>query len=85
MRRHLLETIAMMAGCKLISDLLYTQNPQWITSAVNALDVNDYPLDQWNDAAGYLTGTRVSFDDSQKAKEYLIRTPIVNKQSGMNL
>lgn len=82
MRRHLLETIAMMAGCKLISDLLYSQNPQWITSAVNALDVDDYPLDQWNDAAGYLTGTKVSFDDPNKAKEYLTKTPIINNKVG---
>lgn len=82
MRRHLLETIAMMAGCKLISDLLYTQNPQWITSAVNALDVADYPLEQWNDAAGYLTGTKVSFDDPHKAKEYLMKTPIINNKVG---
>jgi len=82
MKRDLLETIAMMVGCKFISDLLYTQNPQWITSAIKAFDVSDYPLEQWNDAAGYLTGTKVSFDDPYKAKEYLMVTPILNNRVG---
>ena len=81
MRRDLFETLAKMIGCIYISDLLFIEDPNDITSAIKAIDVEDFDVIQWNDALNYFTGSTVKFDNSFQAKMCLLNSKINTKRA----
>ena len=81
MRRDLFETLAKMIGCVYISDLLFVEDTSDITSAIKAIDAEDFDVVQWNDALNYFTGSTVKFDNSFQAKMCLLNSKINTKRA----
>ena len=68
----LLEYISFKVGCMYLSDLRCNSHLYNIQHELRSIDPYDYCKNEWNDAVNYITGKDVSFDNSEKALEFLI-------------
>ena len=69
----LLEFIAEKAGCCYLSDLHSKKKYYFIYKVIADIAPTAYDLKEWEDAAEYIIGKKVSFDNSRQAAEYLIQ------------
>lgn len=68
---ELLEYLRIQTDCEYISDLSRCTRFYSIKNALCGLDVQQYSLKEWNDAAVYISGETVSFSRAEEAAEYL--------------
>ncbi len=67
---NLLEDLAESIGVPFISELKLPENRNYIYECVRQTRAEDYPVDQWTDAADYLIGRKMkgrSAEDIRKA------------------
>ena len=72
-KAKLLEKLALQVGCAYLSDL---HAPQWaaqLLEALRATPAGAAELEEWKEAAQYITGEQKSFDSSQGALEFLVQ------------
>ncbi|MDO5813381.1 MAG: hypothetical protein Q4Q31_09845 [Bacillota bacterium] len=69
---ELLERIKEITGSDFISDLVHYR---WITfyqfHRINEININDYSLKEWNEAAQYISHENKKFDNSRDARDYI--------------
>ena len=65
----LLEKLAELAGCNYLSDLRCALSffPLFPFFALPQILAEDYSVKEWNDAVGYILGTRTSFSSAREA------------------
>ncbi len=69
--KNLLDHLASATDCMFLSDLHSAALLPLIREAVTGCPAQAYSLWDWNDAARYITGQRVSFQTQEEAKAYL--------------
>lgn len=69
---ELLERIRYITGSDFISDLAHNC---WITfyqfHKINEINIDDYSLKEWNEAAQYISKENKIFDNSIEARDYI--------------
>lgn len=68
---ELLEYLRIRTDCAYISDLRGCTKFYSIKNALNHLDVQQYSLREWNDAASYIANKALSFSEAEEAANYL--------------
>jgi len=68
---ELLEYLSLRAGCMYMSDLRRPELFESICRAIDDISPDFYSLREWNDTVSYITGTKDSFESSEKAADYL--------------
>ena len=69
----LLEKLAELAGCNYLSDLRCALSFRYsLFFALPQILAEDYSVKEWNDAVGYILGTRTSFSSAREAYGFLL-------------
>lgn len=71
-KMDLLDYLASKSGCAYLSDLHCKMNLLLIQHEITRIDPKQFSLDEWNEAAAYISQEEISFDTSSQAKEYLL-------------
>lgn len=72
----LLDYLSFKAGCLYLSDLHDRRNLPYVQSAVLRVKPSLFGLEEWNDAARYITGEDVNFKTREEAAQYLLSKPL---------
>lgn len=75
----LLEFIAAKSGCLYLSDLHNQENLLFVQCAVSQIDPSVYSLEEWNEAARYITQEAVAFETEEQAFNYIISSQRLGK------
>ncbi len=78
---ELLERMREISGGLYISDLcsnFYMTNNQ--VDELKQIDSDDYSIHEWNDAAQYISGSNISFQDTNDAKSFICTLFSLNKK-----
>ena len=78
---ELLERMREISGGLYISDLcgnFYITNNQ--VNERKKIDSNDYSIHEWNDAAQYISGSNICFQDINDAKSFICTLFSLNKK-----
>lgn len=67
----LLEEILFYTHCNYLSDLYLTNYFSEIIEAIKKIDIENYPLDEWNEAVQYIAKQKVDIKDKEDAKRFL--------------
>ena len=67
-----LEYIAAKSGCLYLSDLHNPENLLFVQCAVSQIDPSVYSLEEWNEAARYITQEAVAFETEEQALNYIM-------------
>lgn len=68
----LLEALQRRVGCTYLSDLRDPANLPLVRHELRGVDADSFGLDEWNEAACYVTGDNVRFESGAEAREYLM-------------
>lgn len=68
----LLEVLQFRVGCMYLSDLHIPANLPLIRQQLQRIDPACFAVEEWNDAAAYITGERVQFGSCADAAAYLL-------------
>ena len=68
----LLDYISFKTGCTFLSDLHDRRNLPYVQSAVLRLKPSLFGLEEWNDAARYITGEDVDFKTREEAARFIL-------------
>lgn len=67
----LLELISFKTGCMYLSDLHQSHQLLFIQHAIREIPVEEFSLQEWNDAVEYITGEKVCFSGQKQAALFL--------------
>lgn len=67
----LLDYLAEKSGCAYLSELREGTKKEKIRKVLMSLHADRYSMEDWQDAAEYLTDAEQKFEDKQSAKAYL--------------
>lgn len=67
----LLDEMAALVGCVCLSDMRTEEFREKLVEVLTSLPTGKYPVAQWNEAAGYLSGEKNSFDSEAEARCFL--------------
>lgn len=79
MLKELLDILAYKTGCLYVSDLKIKANSELIKFELEKLSVQDFSLEQWNDAIEYLTEETTHFESREEAKKFLLNAKIITR------
>lgn len=79
MPKELLDILAYKIGCIYVSDLKIKANSELIKFELEKLSVQDFSLEQWNDAIEYLTEETTYFESREEAKKFLLNAKIITR------
>lgn len=79
MPKELLDILAYKTGCLYVSDLKIKANSELIKFELEKLSVQDFSLEQWNDAIEYLTEETTYFESREEAKKFLLNAKIITR------
>ena len=68
----LLDYLSFKTGCTFLSDLHDRRNLPYVQSAVLRIQPSLFGLEEWNDAARYITGTEVDFKTREEAAQFIL-------------
>lgn len=68
---NLLEEILFYTHRNYLSNLHLTNYFSEIIEAIKKIDIENYPLDEWNEAVQYITKQKVDIKDKEDAKRFL--------------
>ena len=68
-----MQKLAELAGCNYLSDLRCALSFRYsLFFALPQILAEDYSVKEWNDAVGYILGTRTSFSSAREAYGFLL-------------
>lgn len=71
-RAGLLERIAAESGCMYLSDLRGFIYRERFRIAVSHIPASDYSIEEWQDAACYMVGSKEEFKTAEEAKQRIL-------------
>lgn len=69
----LLDTLAHKIDCPYLSDLYNPLFRKKLVQALSAIAPEDFSLNEWTEAAGYILRTHVSYANQAQAKAHLLK------------